>query len=466
MGDSPVAVSHAASLWTARFRGGITLATIARAMLRRAAIITVLGLLGGCGSSPQRNPDGGDGVLTPPDALAAGRHSFDVTALLGGASNLPPTNGFTLVIDVDAQVAIVGANGGANAVPFTTTDGRTFVVRTPFTVGDKSPDPCGAEESVRYDGIEVTIAADGSLTGRGSGVANISCGDCSFGVAFNATLTGNADRTLPTLRASGTPPSSPFDLFGLRTSEPLPATATARLVADDGAAIDLTPTINDGVIPLIGGFLKPAVILRAGQGYVVTLDGLTDFAGLVDTSGSTLRIVAFPAAPVVPEDGFESATGNALGGAMVMTAGALPAITGSTSLYIGGAGALGLDASNGRSLLVRLARQPGDTKLRLSCRAVTTQAQTSFFGRLQVGSEGASLSAGTSSSFGDATGATEMVDVGGRPAFLTPSTPIEVTLPADVGDEVLLSIAPSNNICFPGGVRPGAGLLIDDLRLE
>jgi hypothetical protein len=59
-----------------------------------------------------------------------------------------------------------------------------------------------------------------------------------------------------------------------------------------------------------------------------------------------------------------------------------------------------------------------------------------------------------------------MVDVGGRPAFLTPSTPIEVTLPADVGDEVLLSIAPSNNICFPGGVRPGAGLLIDDLRLE
>ena len=69
------------------------------------------------------------------------------------------------------------------------------------------------------------------------------------------------------------------------------------------------------------------------------------------------------------EDGFEFATGDVVGGAMVMTRGALPAISGNTSLYIGTPFAPALEGIGNRSsLMVRLARQAGDTKLRFSHR--------------------------------------------------------------------------------------------------
>ena len=64
-------------------------------------------------------------------------------------------------------------------------------------------------------------------------------------------------------------------------SEPLPVGATARLVADDGAAIDFVPTIVDGIEPLVVGFTSGRSVLRAGQGYT-SLHGLVDFAGQAD----------------------------------------------------------------------------------------------------------------------------------------------------------------------------------------
>src|SRR5262249_33665857 len=154
----------------------------------------------------------------------------------------------------------------------TSTDGRTFLSTTPFTVG-VDPNACSGPVSVTYQNLAVTITG-GALTGRAGGTALVSCGDCDFNISFTATLTGIADATPPTLRASGSPPSNPFDGLTLMASEPLPAAATARLVADDGAAIDLFPQRVDGAVPLVVGFSKPDVVLRAGQGYVVTLDGL------------------------------------------------------------------------------------------------------------------------------------------------------------------------------------------------
>jgi len=439
-----------------------------RRVVFRTALLGLLVVSAACGSSRQKNPDGGDTSLTFPDALAAGRHAFDVIAVLhaDGSVNLPPTNKFTLVLDVDARVAIAGGNGAGAVVPVETADGRTFVLAAPFIVRDSTPDPCGAPEDVHYEHVEVVIGADGSLTGQATGVAYVSCGDCSFGVPFAAPLTGTADKTPPTLGLTGLAPATPFDAFGLAVSEPLPATATARLLADDGEAFDLLPQIREGDIPLVAAFLKPNVILRAGQGYVLTLDGLVDFAGLVDTAGPPLRFASFAAAPTVAEDGFEAVTDSALGGAMVMTDGVLPAIAGRTSLYIGGAGALGLDATNGRALMVRLARQAGDTKLRFSCRAVATAAQTPFYGTVRVGSEGGSVPSMGVAALGDPAGATEMVDVGGRPAFLTPIASFEVALPADSADVVLVSITPVGSVCRFPGTNPGTGLLIDDLRLE
>jgi len=416
----------------------------------------------GCGKT-EAKADGGDGSLTIPDSPVAGRLAFDVTAVLrgDGSTSLPPTDTFTLVVDADRQLAIAGGDGRGAIVGVTSSDGLTFRSAGAFSVGGDGS-ACGGNTDIRYDNFEVTIAG-GSLTGTASGSASISCGDCSFLVPFGATLTGTVDTTPPKLRGTGLTPSNPFDPLGLVTSEPLPAGATAQLVADDGARIDLIPSIIAGIEPLVVGFSKPDVVLRAGQGYAVTFDGLVDFAGLSDKAGPPLRVASFRAAPTVPEDGFESATGSELGGAMVMTAGALPAIAGNTSLYIGGKGAPAVDSSNGRSLTVRLSRQPGDTKLRFSYRAVAVQAQAGFLGFLRIGSEGASTG---SPAFSFATQmATQMISVAGQTAYASASAMFETPLPADATDAVVLVIAPTNFSCGPAPIN-NSGLLIDDLRLD
>src|SRR5262249_12091806 len=111
----------------------------------------------------------------------------------------------------------------------------------------------------------------GTLTGTAYGSAMISCGDCSFTVPFTARLAGTRDQSPPTLHSFGSGPTSPFDAFALGASEPLPATATARLVTADGSdVIDLIPSVIDGAIPIVVGYSKPDVVLRAGEAYFVT----------------------------------------------------------------------------------------------------------------------------------------------------------------------------------------------------
>ena len=419
----------------------------------------------GCGKSGAANPDGGDGSLTVPDAPVAGRRSFDMIAVLtpDGSTALPPNNRFTLVLDADARLAIVGGNGRGAVVGVTSNDGRTFRSTGPFSVGGDG-DTCSGTEEIRYDSLEVTLAG-GSLTGSASGAATVSCGDCLFFVQFGATLTGTTDVTPPQLRGAAFQASTPFDPVALIASEPLPVGVTARLIADDGAAIELVPSIVDGEIPLVVGFTKPDVVLRAGQGYAVPPEGLVDFAGQTDRAGPALRLVSFADAPAVAEDGFEAATGSVLGGALVMTAGGLlPPIAGNTSLYVGNPGAPGLDTTTGRSLAVRLPRQAGDAKLRFSYRHVSTFAQLGFSGSVHVGSEGASPGTPTYA-LGSGTAVTEMITIAGKPAYTSPAATAELTLPADAKDEVLVVIAGVSSFCGRGLIG-AAGLLIDDLRLE
>ena len=230
-------------------------------------VVVALGALG-CGKGAQKNPDGGDGSLNP-DAPATAWRSFDVVAVLAadGSTAIPPTNRFTLVQDLTALRVIAGGNGRATVVPVTTGDGRTFRSGGSFTVGDMTMDACSGPQEVRYDSFQVTVTGE-SLTGTATGAASISCGDCSFFVPVTATLTGTADKTVPTLRAAGARAATPFDPIWLSASEPLPAGVTAKLLADDGASIDLVPQILDGDLPVVVAFYKPDIILRAGQGYV------------------------------------------------------------------------------------------------------------------------------------------------------------------------------------------------------
>jgi hypothetical protein len=174
--------------------------------------------------------------------------------------------------------------------------------------------------------------------------------------------------------------------------------------------------------------------------------------------------VSFSAAPTVPADGFESAAGDQLGGAMVVRSdGAVPVIDGDTSLYIGGPGAPLLDAPDGRTLLLKLARPGEETTLHFWCRVLAWQPQTLFAGSLQIGSEGASP--GPVLAPFTATVATEMATVAGQTVYLSDAVQVDRALPADATDEVLLRIAPDDTSCAPAGA-PAAGLVLDDLRLE
>ena len=286
---------------------------------------------GGSTSMDSRAPDGPTSDGAAMDAPTIGLRSFDVVASISGAADAefvpPQTDRFTLVIDADAGRAIAGGNGRGAVLGITSSDGKTFRSSGAFAVHVHDFSCTGFFE-IAYDSFEVTIT-EGSLVGSASGKAKISpCGDCwDREIPFTATLTGLRDATLPALDVvdlGGVPntfPTTPFDDLYLRAREPLPISATARLVGDDGSAVNLVPQIVDGEVPLIVGFAKPKVVLRTGRAYAIALDGLIDFAGLVDRSGVPVRFASFPDAPTVPEDGFESATDATLGGAMVMTTG-------------------------------------------------------------------------------------------------------------------------------------------------
>jgi hypothetical protein len=416
----------------------------------------------GCGA---KSLNGDDGSFVGP-ALAGGWRAFDVVAALtstshsAGARSIPASGRFTLAVNGDQKIVLAGGDGGGQVLRASIHGNTIIAAGTTFTVGGESVD-CVPAVSVWYDTLTATVDEAGSLGGTTTGWVNFTCGGCADSVPFTAVLTGTADATAPTLLGPG--PVDPFDPFMLMASEPLAPTATARLVAEDGSAIDLAPIVADhSPVPMVLGFYNPGIVLPAGHTYSVPLDGLVDFVGHVNQTAQAMPSTPFAAAPMVPQDGFESATGTTLGGAMVMTSGPLPAIAGDTSLYVGAAGAPLLESSGPTTFTVRLARQPDAKQLRLSYRVVSTTMETSFYGMLRAGSEGALAT--PTYYWLDAPGPQETLTVAGQPVFASPVVTNQVPLPDGVTDEVEVAISGDPPSC----VRPTgpAGLLIDDLRLE
>jgi hypothetical protein len=382
---------------------------------------------------------------------------------------LPDSNTFTIVLDTQARRAIAGGVGSASVVPVTTTDGRTFKTVGKIVTGFPSAGPCVSVLSVTYDSLQLTISGD-ALEGSGTGSVQISCGDCVETFQFNAALTGSADHKAPFLTpAPGTGNATPFDPFGVFSSEPLVATSKARLVAGDGSTVDLVPTVSAGDPPFVMGFNKPSVVLRPGEGYSIAVDGLVDFAGNSGATEAPLRLAAFAPAPLVSPDGFESVTDATIGGAPVVKAGgSIAPISGAKSVYVGGAGAPPLDnLQPGRALDVRLAVPAGVTKVKFAYRLVALGASAFFDAAVRVGSVGHGPGALASAPLmGQAAPTT--TDPGAATLYATPVATAEFALPADLGDELLLSIDIPESSC-DGGPRPSppnAGILVDDLALE
>src|SRR5262249_42062045 len=151
----------------------------------------------------------------------------------------------------------------------TVDNGREFVVNQRFWAQINTTDACGKADAVHYDGLDVVLSNCG-LVGTASGSASLSYNDSGVPVPISARGTGSRDQTPPTPDTGGPLPATPFDTFALPAPEPLPMTATARLVAYDGTATTLTPTVvAGGAVSLVLGFSKPDVVLRAGQSYDV-----------------------------------------------------------------------------------------------------------------------------------------------------------------------------------------------------
>jgi hypothetical protein len=397
-----------------------------------------------------------------------GRHSFDVTAQLTPkmqtrpvppGATLPPTSAFSLTLDADARLIIAGGGGTSQAVPVTTDDGRTFRGSKLIYVRNVGLGCQSGISGFEYDSIEVTL--DGAvLRGQADGKASFISGDVSFDLPFSAELEGTADATRPFLVAPDFTLSYPFDMLEAWASEPVPAGATARLVATDGSHVDLVPSFDPDDAELLKYFEKPRTVLHLGVSYELPSDGLVDFAGLAGEADPPLRVGAIPTPPLVPEDGFESAVGPYVGDAAVVRGAMLPPIAGTTSVYVAGQGAPMSDGVKfGKPLFVRLPRHAGDTKVRFSYRLVSLTYPLSFVTSVKAGSVDGPIA--------EAPPVAAITD-GPPPApggpVIGPVQEMELALADSVEGEVVVWIQPLVVTC--GFAPPGTGMLIDDLRAE
>ncbi|MDB4981012.1 MAG: hypothetical protein JWM82_1764 [Myxococcales bacterium] len=412
-------------------------------------------------------PDARDAA--PPETLFG--HSFDVTATLtvtapagdeGVWLDFPKTHTFTLVFDAESRRTLIAARGFDGATTsIAAGDGTgttTLVMTLPY---ERS---CTRDAELVFDRVSF-IVRDGVLTGTAQGRAEFQTGADDFSSPITATLAGVADLTPPAL----TMPTSavdPLASLSFEASEPLPATVTARLVgAPSGDVIPLEPTRIAGPERAIRGFAKPELMLRAGDTYTVSVQGLTDFAGNAGAApSSTFTTRAVP--PLAAQDGFESLTGDTYGGAGVLADGPLTAIAGTKSLLLntgfgGGFGFLPYDL--GPSLTVRLAVPKGATVVRFERRLVAPDPTpaAAFVGAVRL----ASLLRPVETMMNVAATGFQVVTLpGAGDVYVSSVATVELPLPPGVTDEVTFEI---DGVTFQCGLPPSPTLLVvDDLRVE
>ena len=153
----------------------------------------------GCRSKPLQELDGGVGVIGPSDAMIhpigdargdggasdasdapwnvtfAGRRSFVMTSSAqtegGIASSISHT--FTMTLDTDQRIAIIGKDGDTEVVPVEQQTGGVLQVVGSLRFGVFVPAACGG--SLLYSALNFTINPSGAaLSGVGSGTLTVS----------------------------------------------------------------------------------------------------------------------------------------------------------------------------------------------------------------------------------------------------------------------------------------------------
>jgi hypothetical protein len=455
-----------------------------------AGVVIVGVVVAGCGSKSLQNLDAsangigridaggtgvGDGGRTADgggttDAAAdapwnvrfAGRRSFNVTARAqadAGATG-GTAHAFTMTLDTEQRVAIIGADGNTDVYPVEqTAAGPLHVVGTP-RFGVAVPLACGG--TLTYADLSFTIESSGQLSGSGSATLTTDTTSVGTSARVAMTLAGVLDTEPPTFSLSaGGDLADPWTALWVVASEPLPGQQMRPVLRSAGGDVMSfqTPTGMDTFVTVMA---KPTRMLRFSDEYRVTYDGITDLAGNVPAPAVSASFTTRAPPPLVSADGFESVTEATLGGVQVLSAPSAPTIAGAHSLYVPAVPSLGLPGPLPQ-LALRVPVLPGDTVLRFDYRTVNPGDMSGV--HFVVGSVGGAI--GTATLPSDPGGTPTPATIDQTEISLGPTMTGTIGLPPDAHDEVVLvRIATRSTSCGGPAAQPVPGMIIDNLRAE
>ncbi|HXU05250.1 MAG TPA: hypothetical protein VN903_30030 [Polyangia bacterium] len=439
----------------------------------------------GCKSSLQQGdggvaPDSGSiDAASPTDtagdgpAPMSGRRSFVVTSTLTMQSDpsnvgyvpLPATHTFTLVLDWDMRIAIFGSSAGQGVGIFEpSAAGGGGTQTATFSLGSSS---------VSYQTMDVTIGSSGALSGVARGRGTSLPTDTDFGfnsVVLSMSLAGVPDTQPPGFESDffKGAPVDPLTSLTLIATEPLPPETRLALVDLRGDRIELAPP-DTQLTAAFSFFPAEARMWRYDDLYRLSFDGVVDFAGNLWPPGTTTAFMTAAPPVLVPEDGFESATGATLAGAQVLSGAGAPTITGGCSLYIPSLPSQLVAGPRAAitQLALRIALDPADTVLRFAYRSVgQTNNGAGALGEpyYSLGSEGGPIASATLGADG---GPTTIVSLGQGQVSVGPIMTAEFALPAGAASSGQLTLVRRVRASAGGlPAPPIPGLIIDDLRAE
>jgi hypothetical protein len=371
----------------------------------------------------------------------------------------PQHQDFSLRIDPSGKFMVVGDGGFAVRASAKTTDSITFETTDFLRMSLTVPTTCSA--TVSYDRFTVTVGTNG-VSGTAEGSLWVLMGDVGYTYKAKLAFTGAPDQVGPALMGVVTD-VDPLAGVYVYASEPLVANAVGHLTAG-AETIDLesfVPT-DSGVV---SGFSTRGIALRYSTTYQLNVAPWTDLAA--NAGGALPKVVTMAAPPQVAEDGFENGT-TIVGGAAIVDATLLPPIAGQKSIAVmSGFLSPVPTLANSHRFTARLAVGATDTKVRVAFRRFGSIQQVFRDGavvRIAVPG-GAMVGAQMPENRTLTTEYKVPGAAGNAQLWLGDVQTIELSIPAGAGPEIVFdALMTGAGGC--GLPTPGAGFLIDDLRVE
>jgi hypothetical protein len=425
---------------------------------------------------PESNTGAGSGGDASADALSpdpaadlAAVMTFHARVAL--TAKIMPTLGsipdhldVTVVMDTRTPSMVFGGTGTGVRVSLRRL-GDSYTATIPFglSLNPARRPLCDGLRSIRYTHLELTARPNG-VDGTGEAVVEgVAGGDVVWLVPVTLAVSGVPDRTGPDFGPE-LRDLDPLPEVTFLAPEPLPLGTSAALIGSDGARIELSPMTTIPVRPddaFTIGFRLQEQPLRYGAGYQMELVPGSDLAGR--PLARTLAVHTADLPPLLPEDGFESA-GDMVGGAQVVDATTLPPIAGARSVLLPPSAWAGLPVATRGRITVRLAVEPGDTRVRLSVQPVS-MSERFFSGNgefFRVASGGAITRLAREAREEPVT-VSGRTTPGGLGVWLGRAATVEIPLPPGTKDEVVFDASNENAFCsWP----MSDGYLLDDLRVE